>query len=321
MGKRRIRILKSLYPDIRVAGVDSRQDRTAQAQTQYEIETETDFYRAFQKIKPRVVFVCTAPLSHSQFVLYALENGAHTFSEINLDNTAYETIVQTARENKKIAFLSSTSLYKKEMIWIADQIRKRHNTSKVSYRYHVGQYLPDWHPWEHFSEFFVAHKKSNACREIMAIEVPWIVNTFGKVSKITAMKSNVSELDLGYPDIFNVLMEHENGSMGNITIDCICFKAVRKLEIFSDQFYIEWRGKPDTLQSYAKTSGQMVPVQLYDRIEKDSNYESFIIENPYVEEIEHFFNLVEGNQVMPIIYSYDQDAYVLKVIDEIEGVL
>lgn len=316
MGKRRTRILKSLYPDIRVVGIDSRQDRINKVKNQFKIEVQTDFYKAFQEIKPQAVFICTPPLSHDKFVLYALENKAHTFSEINLTHKAYEAIIETARQNERIAFLSSTCLYKKEMNWIAGQFNGRQ--APASYRYHVGQYLPDWHPWEHFSKFFVAQKESNACREIMAIEFPWIINVFGRVKNIKVIKSNISELDLGYPDIFHLLFEHENGCVGSITIDCICVKAVRKLDIFSDKIYIKWSGKPDSLQTYSDKTGKMIPVPLYTQIEKDKHYKDFIIENPYIEEIEHFFNLIEGRQSLPIIYSYEQDKYILKLIDEIE---
>ncbi|MCD4722128.1 MAG: Gfo/Idh/MocA family oxidoreductase [Desulfobacula sp.] len=316
MGKRRIRILKSLYPDISVVGVDSRQDRMTEVKTRFKIKVQTDFYKAFQEITPQVVFVCTPPLSHDQFVLYSLENKAHTFSEINLTYNAYDAIIKSSKQNQRIAFLSSTSLYKKEMNWIAGQLNS--NQGRASYRYHVGQYLPDWHPWEHFSKFFVAQKESNACREIMAIEFPWIINAFGKVKDLKVIKSNISELDLEYPDIFHLLFKHENGCVGTITIDCICVKAVRKLDIYSDQFYIKWNGKPDTLKIDSDKKGKAISVPLYDRIQKEANYEAFVIENPYIEEVEHFFNLIEGNQILPILYGYEQDKYILKLIDEIE---
>ena len=316
MGKRRIRILKSLYPGIHIVGIDSRQDRMSQVENQFGIEIQTDFFKAVQNIKPLAVFVCTPPLSHDKLILYALEHKAHTFSEINLTDTSYGQIVETARQNQRIAFLSSTSLYRKEMIWIAGQLKG--SQARVSYQYHVGQYLPDWHPWEHFSDFFVAQKESNACREIMAIEFPWIIHAFGKVKDFRVIKSNISELDLEYPDTFHLILEHENGCTGTITIDCICVKAVRKLDIFSDKFYINWSGKPDSLQIYSDDSQKMIPVPLYARIEKDKLYESFIIENPYIEEIEHFFNLIDGNHSLPIRYSYEQDKYILKLMDEIE---
>lgn len=316
MGKRRIRILRSIYPKIHIIGVDSRQDRIIEAKNLYGIEVHTDFYKAFEKIKPQVVFVCTSPLSHHQFVLHALENKVHTFSEINLTDQSYDAIIKTAAENNCTAFLSSTSLYKKEMNWIVDQLSK--HPACVSYRYHVGQYLPNWHPWEHFSEFFVAQKQSNACREIMAIEFPWIINAFGKVNQIKVIKTNISELDLGYPDIFHLLLEHENGCVGTITVDCISIKAVRELDIFSDTLSIKWSGTPDSLKQYSVKTETMEPVFLYDQIEKDDHYEAFIVENPYIEEIEHFLNLIEGNKLLPIIYDYEQDKYVLQLIDEIE---
>ena len=35
----------------------------------------------------------------------------------------------------------------------------------------LGQYLPDWHPWESYKSFFVSNKKTNGCRELFAIEL------------------------------------------------------------------------------------------------------------------------------------------------------
>ena len=49
--------------------------------------------------------------------------------------------------------MSSTLQYRKEIQFIKEEVKKV--SGKVNYIYHVGQYLPDWHPWENYKDFFV----------------------------------------------------------------------------------------------------------------------------------------------------------------------
>ena len=44
----------------------------------------------------------------------------------------------------------------------------------VNYIYHIGQYLPDWHPWENYKNFFVGDKRTGGVREIFGIDLPWL---------------------------------------------------------------------------------------------------------------------------------------------------
>lgn len=316
MGRRRVRLLQSIWPEADITGVDTRQDRLDDAMTQSGIQVEVSYESALKKTKAIAVFVCTSPLTHSQLVCQALEKGAHVFSEINLTSDGYERIKKAALKHKRLAFLSATALYRKEMQWIDRQVCDA--GKKVSYRYHVGQYLPDWHPWESYQDFFVVDKKSNACREIMAIELPWIIRSFGQVNNFHKISASVSSLELEYPDTIHLIFEHESGAVGNISVDCVSKKAVRHLEIYSDQLYLSWSGTPDSLCRYSLSEKQLKTVQVYDHVAQESQYADFIVENPYVEEIEHFLHLIEGNENLPILYGYEQDQQILNLIDAIE---
>jgi len=314
MGKRRIRILRFLYPDIVLLGVDTREDRQKEVADTYGIQTGIDFYQSFQQFSPDAVFICSSPLSHATFVLHALKAGVHTFSEINLNSSGYDQIIRSAKKKNMIAFLSSTALYRKEMEWIIRKVGGK----KMAYRYHVGQYLPDWHPWESYSDFFVASKETNAVRELMAIEFPWIFKAFGKMVDYSIIKGRVSKLDFGYPDVFHIIFRHGSGTMGTITIDCVSIKACRHLEVYSDEHYYYWRGLPDSLETYSRYEKKMIPVSLYDDVIHEDQYDANIIENPYIEEIKEFFLTVK-NASHTARFSYAQDMEVLKIIDKIEA--
>lgn len=150
----------------------------------------------------------------------------------------YDENIKLAKQKGKVLFLSSTPLYKEEMQIIGGRLKQ--NGKSCIYQYHVGQYLPDWHPWDMLEDFFVSDKKTNGCREILAIELPWIQAVFGKIENINVLKANITSLKLDFPDVYVIQMQHSNGSIGNLTVDVVSRQAVRRLEIFNEDIYIRW---------------------------------------------------------------------------------
>ncbi|MDE6927475.1 MAG: hypothetical protein K2P06_01985, partial [Muribaculaceae bacterium] len=83
------------------------------------------------------------------------------------------------------------------------------------YIYHVGQYLPEWHPWENYQDFFVGDKRTNGCREIMAIEFPWLIETFGEIREVSVLHDKMSHLNIDYllPERLNRLQQYQVESL------------------------------------------------------------------------------------------------------------
>lgn len=313
MGKRRMGIIRRGFPDAEICGVDPQKERSESVRDMADM-TGTDFCKAFKDFNPEAVFVCSPPLTHTDVVLYSLDHGAHTFSEINLTAGGYDRIISAAAHNKKLAFLSSTFLYNKEINWLIDGINK---AGKVGYRYHTGQYLPDWHPWENYQDFFISRKETNAVREIMAIEFPWIFKAFGKVVDYRCMAQKITSLNLDYPDMVHLMFKHENGISGTLTFDCVSVQAVRRLDVFNEAFFFEWSGAPGTLKRYCPDKKKTETVPVYENFDKNPDYAAFIIENPYVEEVETFFRMIQENNYHGA-QGYDRDIGVIDLIDRIE---
>ena len=63
MGKRRIRLIRDMYPDYAITGIDSRKDRREEAEKLLNIRT----FSAISEIDLEIdsAFVCTSPLSHA----------------------------------------------------------------------------------------------------------------------------------------------------------------------------------------------------------------------------------------------------------------
>lgn len=200
MGKRRIKILQSLDTKCTLTGIDSDSERARDVIECYGIKCCSSLTDV--KEVQDCAFVCTSPESHGALIYECLKKGMHVFSEINLIDQFYDENIRLAKEKGKILFLSSTPLYRAEMQIINERIKK--DGGVFAYQYHVGQYLPDWHPWDKLNDFFASRKETNGCREILAIELPWIRQAFGEIENVNVIKRKLTKLELEFPDTYSI---------------------------------------------------------------------------------------------------------------------
>lgn len=313
MGKRRIRLIRKYDESIEICGIDISDERRKQAEQEYAIETLESLEQMPEETCD-CAFVSTSPLSHSSLIQLCLQKNMHVFTEINLVADGYDMNMELAAKKGKVLFLSSTFLYREEINYIDNAVRK--STCPVSYTYHIGQYLPDWHPWENYSDYFVGDRRTNGCREIFAIELPWLLHTFGDVKEVYAVKGKNTRLAIDYPDNYLVTLEHRNGIRGVLAVDVVSRKAVRNLEVFSEDLYLSWNGTPESLRYYDYERKEEIPVNLYETVERREGYGNFIIENSYFHEVEAFFAQVKEQKIP--VYDFGKDKKTLALIDEIE---
>ena len=312
MGKRRARLLKGIYPNAEILGVDTTPSRREEAEA-LGIKTFESIAGAVKE-GPQTAFVCTAPLSHFSIITELLQSGLHVFTELNLVADGYDEMIQMAKEKNRCLFLSSTMLYRGEIQYIQQEVKSFEKTP--SYIYHIGQYLPDWHPWENYKNFFVGDARTNGCREILGIEMPWLTETFGEVESVFAVKDKVTELEITYPDRFFITLTHKGGVKGVLAVDIVCPKAVRYLEIFGEGLHLFWEGNPKALYKYNAETKEKEAVDTYTNFEQDGRYSDNIVETAYTDEMLNFFDVVNGTQAP--LYSFEKDKRVLAILDEIE---
>ncbi len=314
MGKRRIRLLKGIDASIQIIGVDMSEERREEvAQMGHKVFSSID---DAAKENPDIAFVCTAPLSHHAILKSLLSYKINSFTELNLVSDGYEELMAMAKENNTVLFISSTMLYRGEINFIMDEVKKFNKP--VSYIYHIGQYLPDWHPWESYKNFFVGNKRTNGCREIFGIEMPWLIETFGKVESVFSTADNLSDLDVDFPDRFFVTIIHESGVKGVLCVDVVCPKAVRNLEVYGEGLHLFWEGNPKALYKFNNKTKEKEFVNTYTTFEHNNLYSDNIVENAYVDEMQNFLNVVKGTEQPK--YSFEKDLYTISVMNKIEGI-
>ena len=315
MGKRRIRLLRERN-DIQLFGIDSKDSRCAEVKEKFGIKCYDNISDAIQAESPDAAVISTSPLSHASIIKECLSNNLHVFTEINLVSNEYSQNIELARSKGKVLFLSSTFLYRKETKAIIEKVNKV--SCPLNYIYHVGQYLPDWHPWEYYHDYFIGDARTNGCRELLAIDLPWIVSAFGDIKSVSTIKSKNTQLNIDYNDNYLITLEHENGNKGVIAVDVVTRKAIRHIDIYGEQFQMSWNGTADSLIEYDIDKKEDRIIQFDDASEHVDGYAAFVTENPYREELITFLEQIANPKVVPA-WSFEQDYELLKVIDKIEA--
>ena len=313
MGKRRARLARGLDKEIRIAGVDTTQSRREEsvslglADAAYPSigEAVTDF-------APDAALVCTAPLSHAAVIGELLDANLPVFTELNLVSDGYLENMAKAKERGLVLFLSSTMLYRRETRYIKEQAAAF--GKPVHYIYHIGQYLPDWHPWENYKNFFVGNARTGGVREILGIDLPWLLDAFGPVEHLTVQCDSISGLGLPYPDCATLMLRHASGVQGVLAADVVSPKAVRNFECFGDGLHLFWEGNPKAL--YEFRDGDKQPVDTYTSFEHDSRYSDNIVENAYVDELANFFGVLKGTEAPR--WTFEKDLAAIDLMDAVE---
>lgn len=310
MGKRRIRLINEIYPDFKIIGIDGREDRRNEAVEEFSISC----FASVENIENKIdcAFICTSPLSHAKIISDCLKRGWHVFTELNLVSDGYDENIELAKEMNCTLFLSSTFFYREELKYINSKVTE---DKKWCYIYHIGQYLPDWHPWEDYKDFFIANKRTNGCREIMAIEFPWLTGVFGEISSTQVVSDKMTNLNIGFDDNYMVQIGHKNGNKGVLIVDVVSPVAVRKLEVYAENAYISWNGTPDSISEFDLQTKTLKKVVLTEETEHKDGYSAFIVENAYKNEIREFFDVVLNHKEP--VYGFEQDKRTLEIIDSL----
>lgn len=318
MGKRRARLARGMRDDVVICGVDSAESRREEAAS-LGIAAYPSIAEAVAAEQPDAALVCTAPVSHAAIITELLNAGLPVFTELNLIDDGYERNIALAKEKGLPLFLSSTMLYRGETQYIKAEAQKfmRETGKAVNYIYHIGQYLPDWHPWENYKNFFMGQKRTGGVCEIFGIDLPWLWDAFGPVTSMHVEKDKISTLEVDYPDSYFITLRHESGVKGMLAADVVSPKAVRNFECFGEGIHLFWEGNPKSLYNFNHDTGEKVQINTYTTVEQDSRYSDNIVENAYVDELANFFGVLEGREEAR--WSFEKDQQVIALIERIEA--
>lgn len=312
MGKRRVRCLQALgYTAIH--GFDPRTDRCEESRQKYGITVfselnQIDFadYDAY--------IISTPPDSHLPYCKYAVDYDRPAFIEASVIPEEV-TAIREYNKAKKL-FLAPSCTFKFHPL-IKD-IKKFVDSGKygriTNFSYHAGQYLPDWHPWEDVTEFYVSKRETGGAREIVPFELTWLIDVAGPPEDIKGFFQKTMDVGASIEDTYSFLLKYPD-KLGMLTIDVSARFAVRNLVLNMERAQIQWRWDDGYLRLYESDTKRWIT---YHQPEGSAaaGYNKNIVEQIYIDELNSFINGIKEPSTYP--NSLDNDIYILNILHKIE---
>lgn len=315
MGKRRVRCLKSLgYTG--VFGFDCREDRRVETEEKYEIKTYSDIYLALNEIKPKALIISVPPDIHHEYIKLAIKNKIHFFVEASVVDTDMDFIKKEIEKINIIAAPSATLLFHPAIQKIAKIINNGALGKVSNIILHSGQYLPDWHTYEHVKEYYVSNPVTGGAREIVPFELTWITNLFGLPKRVCGNFRRTVSLEGAelIDDTYNILLDYKE-FLATLTVDVVSRHATRRLLINGDKKQLIWDWNFNYIKLFDPASGRWDEIS-YEMKCAENGYNSNIGENMYIDELKYFIEAVEGKH--PFVNTMENDHNVLKLLYAVE---
>jgi predicted dehydrogenase len=312
MGKRRIRnLLKLGQSDI--IGFDTRKDRRNETTKKYHIKTFSRLDEAFEK-KPGLMIISTPPDLHLKYAKVAIEKNVNFFTELNMFSKDIEQIIHKMR-GKSIVGLPSCTLRFHPVVKKAKQLLDKNTIGNVLLiQQHIGQYLPNWHPWEDYRKFFVSKRETGGARELLPFELFWLTYLFSDIKSVYANIGKVSKLDADIDDFYQILIEFKNKIFCTLNIDVVSIPSFRETKIIGEKGTILCNFVEGTIKINRGKNWKELKLNM------GSVAKGYVGSTPpealYEDEMRAVLNAIKKEKKYP--YSMNDELKTLKTMDIIE---
>lgn len=308
MGKRRVRCLKALgYPS--VIGYDIKPDRRNESESLYGIET-VDGLDKLDLPSIDAFIISVPPDRHVDFMKIALQYDKPAFVEASVVINGLEEINRESVKKNILIAPSCTLRFHPAIKDIKRIVQSGKYGKFTNFSYHAGQYLPDWHPWEKVTDYYVSQKDTGGGREIVPFELTWIIDVLGYPEKASGFFGKTMDVGADIDDTYALSLKFKEG-FGTLLVDVASRYAVRSLILNMEYAQIVWRWDEGTVNVYEADNQRWVT---YKQKEASAHmgYNKNIIEDMYIEELASFIDATQGRGVFPNTLS--DDIEVLKLL-------
>lgn len=312
MGKRRIRNMLALgMKDI--IGFDPREDRRQEAAQKYGVAT-TGVLSQELLGEREVYIISTPPDRHNDGMKLALKYRKPAFVEASVILEGLKAIEKEAAR-KKVRIVPSSTMRFHPAVKLIKKLAGSGRYGKVcNMSYHMGQYLPDWHPWESIKSFYVSKKQTSAAREMVPFEMTWLVDVLGMPRSLFAFRAKTFDMGVDIDDTYALSVNFEKGP-GIFMVDVVARFATRSFILNLEKAQIRWNWEEKKVKIYEVAKKDWKEFS-YESGKQVKGYNKNIAENMYIEELGTFFKEVKGGKAYP--NTLKEDIAILKILEASE---
>ena len=313
MGRRRLRNL-TYIGGIELAGFEPNDTRRAEVGREFDIPVLATFADGLAW-GPDALVISTPPDRHAEYALAAASAGLPYFTEASVVMDGMEEVQAAVRASGSLAAPSCTLRFHPAVQLMRERLAQGAIGRPLAFVHHVGQYLPDWHPWEDYRTFYVARRETSAVREVVPYELNWLTYLFGPVIELNCLCAKVSQLDADIDDIYSAVLRFDSNVQGSLIVDVISRPAIRHARIMGEEGTFEWDWNGRCLREWRAADGAWSEHADPPAVHGPGG--AWVAENMYIEEMRGYLRAIEGGQELwPL--SLEQDIDLLSTLLELE---
>lgn len=295
VGKRHLKNLAAVGVS-NLAACDTRKDRLEEVKT---LLPQTVVYESLEKAfeqKFDGAVIATPPHLHVKIGTALVQQGIPMLIEKPLAEkvAGVEEFLKLADQKKVAVVTGYTYRFWPPLIKFRELIASGAIGRVYNARVQVSEYLPDWHPWEDYRDFFMAKKEQGGGALLdeshMIDFAQWI---YGDMEEIYAINDKRSVLEITSDDFVEMIVRFEGGAVGSIHMDIFGQAHRKDMEAIGEKGNLIWDYHANT-------------VRWYKPQEKKWETFSFTCErnDMFVAEVKQFIDVIQ-NKAKPFLDGWD----------------
>jgi len=290
IGERHIRNLKDLSVG-EIIACDPNQKRVSVVGKKHKIQTYTELGQALSR-KVDAALVCIPPSAHVSIARKVINCGAHVFIEKPLSHSlkGVDELIDQARR-KNLTIMVGYNFRFHPGVTLTKKLLDKGEAGRIlSARADVGQYLPDWRPWQDYRLSYTARKRLGGGIILDGShELDYMRWFLGEVKEVSCFAGKLSRLEVDTEDTAEILLKFKNRAIAGIHLDFVRRDYSRNCEIIGEEGSIVWSYPDRLVRVYSARKKRW-------RIFKTSDDPNEM----YVREAQHFIKCVQGKE-KPIV--------------------
>ncbi len=188
----------------------------ADLESKYRVTVCDDLEAALRQ-RPDVAFVCNPSSLHLETALAAAQARCHLFIEKPLSDRLEQVdeLIDLVKRQGRVGFVGYQLRFHPCFLRLQKWLRSKAMGRVLAVRAEVGEYLPNWHPYEDYRQMYAARRELGGGVVLSQIhELDYLYALFGLPRKMFAVGGQLSSLEVDVEDVVSILMEcvGENGA-------------------------------------------------------------------------------------------------------------
>ena len=242
IGKRQIDNFKKYFL---IDVVDVRKDRLKEVKDNFKINnTFTDYKKAlYKKNLYDIVFITVPPHLHLDVAKRAVKFNSGIFIEkpLGMDVNGWFKVYKECKKKKLINYVA----YCHRFVSYTNRLKKLLEKKIIGNIYcsHLkwSSYLPDWHPYENYKNFYMSKKHQGGGSLLDDSHgLDLIRYVLGEVKSVKSFVCNISELQMTSDDSYFSILKMKNNTVAQVSFDLFSRTPRIYLEITGSKGTIIW---------------------------------------------------------------------------------